>query len=136
MTLTPEDRARLQAEEAYRAQLRAQEAARRRGGCWKWALGLLAVPVLLFVGLYVWAQVDPAPPDPRTVFVVECERQVKAALKAPSTASISNAFSDGILTTSSGYAWNGEVDAENGFGANIRTAFRCQGPPDSPTVTF
>lgn len=136
---TPQDRARIEAEEAYRAELRGK---RRKGTLAKWGCGLLALPLLALIGVMFLGSLsrtlssgDPSP-DRQTEFVVNCERQLKAALKAPATAQISNAFSDGVLTTASGYAWNGTVDAENSFGANIRTAFRCSGPPDTPTVTL
>lgn len=138
MTLTPEDRARIEAEEAYRQQLKAQAAAKRRNGCAAIGCGGVAFVIVALMGLSALGRSAGSKPsaDPRIDFVVNCERLLKAQLKAPSTAKISNAFADGILSTVSGYAWDGTVDAQNSFGAQIRTAFRCQGPVDAPTITM
>ncbi|WP_152544803.1 hypothetical protein [Deinococcus phoenicis] len=142
MTLTPDDQARIQAEEAYRIQLRTQK---RRVGCWRWGCGLLVAPIVLFFAFWGLVKVFNAvtPDDPRQAqkdaqveFVVNCENQIQASLKAPKTAKISSPWPDQVLTTVSGFAWNGYVDAENSFGANIRTDFRCSGPAASPTVVF
>lgn len=48
---------------------------------------------------------------------------MKKKLKAPSTAQ----FVGGSLPAFDGTAWNwtGEVDAQNSFGAQIRTSFAC-----------
>lgn len=52
-----------------------------------------------------------------------CQESVKSKLKAPSTAQ----FVGGSLPAFDGTAWNwtGEVDAQNSFGAQIRTSFAC-----------
>ena len=112
----------------------------RRLGCLAWLGGAALLAVLALFGLAALgrssADDPPTASERRTDFVVNCERAVRDSLKAPASAQISNAFEDGLLTTASGFAWNGTVDAQNSFGANLRTAFRCQGPPENPSVTF
>ncbi len=136
--MTPEPDYQQQLRTAENAARRQQEAESRRrsASCGVWAAGLIGVPLLAFVAFFIWAQVDPAPPNPQVEFVVNCESRVKTALKAPSTAKISNAFQDGIHTTASGYSWTGAVDAQNSFGAQIRTSFWCHGPAQAPIIEF
>jgi hypothetical protein len=60
-----------------------------------------------------------------------CTKFVKDRLKAPSTASFRNFFEDDgeVVVSGSGngpYTVISSVDAENGFGANIRTNFVCE----------
>ncbi|MBI0446062.1 hypothetical protein D9600_08850 [Deinococcus sp. DB0503] len=64
---------------------------------------------------------------------------VTEQLKAPATAKFDNYYSardNGNLTGSyvTGYTWNGYVDAENSFGANIRTDFTCTTEAGSDVV--
>lgn len=55
-----------------------------------------------------------------------CERAVEASLRAPATADFSG-VSGSEISDQGGGLWDvvGYVDAENGFGANIRTDFTC-----------
>jgi len=60
-----------------------------------------------------------------------CTQFVKERLKAPATASFRNYFEDDGEVQVSGvgdgpYTVISSVDAENGFGANIRTGFVCE----------
>lgn len=55
-----------------------------------------------------------------------CERAVETTLKAPSTADFSG-YSDSQITVNGDvYSVRGYVDAENSFGAAIRTSWDCQ----------
>ncbi len=63
-------------------------------------------------------------------FSIQCEAMVAQQLKAPRTAQFqgSDKYGDGphsIKTTSSGFHWLGFVDAQNSFGALLRTSFVC-----------
>ena len=51
--------------------------------------------------------------------VVACQQVVKKNLKAPSTASFVG------VPVASGNIITGQVDAQNGFGAQIRSSFQC-----------
>lgn len=136
--LDAETKARIEAEEAYRRQLKSQATQRRGYGCAAWGCGGLALAAIALMGLSALGRSsgNSTSSDRRVDFVVNCEYALKDQLKSPATAKISNAFADGILSTASGYAWDGTVDAQNGFGALIRSRFRCQGSPESPTVTM
>lgn len=94
-----------------------------RSGFWG-CLGCLGVLLIAVVGFQLTrAGEDPADRnDNQTVAEVACENAVRANLKAPSTASFSSNASD------AGYRkWtvSGYVDAENSFGAKIRTDYSC-----------
>jgi len=54
-----------------------------------------------------------------------CENWVGEQLKAPSTADFSGHGDSQIVETENGYDIKGYVDAENGFGAQIRTNWSC-----------
>jgi hypothetical protein len=55
-----------------------------------------------------------------------CKRAVESSLKAPATADFSGVFDSEITDNGDGtYDVAGYVDAENGFGANIRTDWTC-----------
>ncbi|OOL26832.1 hypothetical protein GQ85_42610 [Rhodococcus rhodochrous] len=64
-----------------------------------------------------------------------CEDQVRAQLKAPATAAFT-----GVRTTRQADArfvvTVGAVDAQNGFGAQLRTAFTCTHLAGRTTVAF
>lgn len=70
--------------------------------------------------------------NPEGSAIVTCEDAVKARLKAPSSAD----FHSGATETKPG-VWRvvGDVDAENSFGAKIRTGFVCTVVWDKPTKT-
>lgn len=55
-----------------------------------------------------------------------CENWVEERLRAPSTADFSGVGDSEITKTDAGYDVTGYVDAENGFGAQIRTGFTCR----------
>lgn len=125
----------------YQRELRAaEEQARRtmkppaRGGCWKWGCGIAAMPLLLLSALYVWAQVDPAEPDPRIDFIVACQSAVRDRLKAPSTADFGPETSRDVQGGPGAYRLTGTVEAQNALGVPIRTAYACTGTPNNVDV--
>lgn len=61
-------------------------------------------------------------PSPEERAVDECQQEVLAQLKAPATAEFGDAEAE---ETEDGYLVTGQVDAQNGFGALIRSDFRC-----------
>jgi hypothetical protein len=54
-----------------------------------------------------------------------CENWVGEQLRAPSTADFSGHNDSQIVETANGYDIKGYVDAQNGFGAQIRTDWSC-----------
>jgi hypothetical protein len=54
-----------------------------------------------------------------------CENWVGEQLRAPSTADFSGHNGSKITETDNGYDISGYVDAQNGFGAQIRTDWSC-----------
>lgn len=54
-----------------------------------------------------------------------CERAVETSLKAPSTAEFPGFSAADITVTGDLYSVSAYVDAENSFGANVRTPFTC-----------
>lgn len=94
----------------------------------KTILALTAV-ALLGGGTLTACSSDPAEPDKYGAQDV-CEQFVQKRLKAPSTADFSN-----TTTTNSGDQWTveGDVDAENSFGAPIRNRYVCVVKPTDQT---
>lgn len=88
------------------------------------AVAALVLPVGASVATYYLTRHEPPPPpsDPATLAIHACEEAVKDRLKAPATARFlhESARQSGTL-----YYVEGDVDAENGFGALIRGHFRC-----------
>lgn len=64
---------------------------------------------------------------------IACENAVESQLKAPSTAKFGN-----LNTNGSGgyYTVDGHVDAENSFGAQLRTTFVCDVAVDGESTTI
>lgn len=101
----------------------------------KWALGCGALAVgvvLLFAGcgalLASGGSNNRGPSEAEARFV--CEEWVRDGLRAPATARFS-----GVTTTASGgvYTIRGDVDAENGFGALLRSGWVCEVRLDGET---
>lgn len=94
---------------------------------WAWigGIGLALVAVLIVVSVAVGGTSDrDRADDPQTQAMgakLTCQDWVRDKLKAPSTAVFS-----GVSTTGSGpWTVTGNVDAENSFGATIRSAWSC-----------
>lgn len=84
--------------------------------------------VLLGVGLLVWGVVsafdsDETAPDPVTEIIDACRGAVTSQLRAPSTADFPG--DEEFVKNEAKYTMRGSVDAENGFGAQIRTEWVC-----------
>lgn len=65
-----------------------------------------------------------------------CKRQITSQLKAPSTAKFPRITDDGVIATTvdnKKWAITGYVDAQNGFGAMIRSEFLCEATHTSGT---
>ncbi|GIG71128.1 hypothetical protein [Phytomonospora endophytica] len=79
------------------------------------AAGFIAIAVSLLFAVLV--------PTPEERAIEECRQSVLEQLKAPATAQ----FGDAKATEGDdGYSVSGYVDAQNGFGALIRTDYRCE----------
>lgn len=94
-------------------------------GC-LWIIGIVVgVPLLITVFALLSGSDDDDKPSPPTGYEAEmqCERWVKEKLKAPATAK----FSNGNYTSNGGSSWTvtGSVDAENSFGALVRSDWTC-----------
>lgn len=86
-------------------------------------LGCVTVPVLILVIMMIVGAVNGSKgydSNNKYEAIAQCEARVKDMLKAPSTASFdSDATGDGTWKVT------GTVDAENSFGAKIRSAYSC-----------
>ncbi|MDN3310536.1 hypothetical protein QWJ90_06305 [Microbacterium oryzae] len=107
---------------AIAARSTSDEAKQPRQGIGCAGIGCLAIIALGIVGIISiavsGANRDSSGPD-MDAAVVTCQSLVKDNLKAPSTASFP------YVPSYSGRVISGEVDAENGFGAKIRSSFQC-----------
>lgn len=92
----------------------------RRKRRWPWIAGSAAVLTVLAV-LGGWYAAQPNMADRA---VQTCQNLVRDKLKAPATAQ----FVDVTFTDWQGGHWtvNGQVDAQNGFGALVRGPFSCE----------
>lgn len=81
------------------------------------------LPVVLLVGMIIACGSAPTPKEgDKYGAMVVCQDFVKDQLKAPATAE----FSDEEATLLAGtWTVNGNVDAENSFGANLRQSYAC-----------
>jgi hypothetical protein len=92
-------------------------------------VGLVAgIVMLLAGGTVAYLALKPVPAGPQAQVIATCEEAVKQRLRAPATAKFSN-----VTTAPVGDAYrvNGDVDAENGFSALIRSQFTCMVHHDS-----
>ena len=95
---------------------------KRGKGCVLGCLGMVALVIVLAVSCsFMGGNGGDSPP---TSFEAErqCQAWVRDQLRAPSTAEFSQTTSTG---GSSSWAVSGVVDAENGFGAMLRTSWTC-----------
>jgi hypothetical protein len=86
---------------------------------------LVIVVAIIVLGVVVGVigsmnQHDPYDPNNRLEAIAQCEARIEEQLKAPSTAEFnSDASGNGTWTVT------GTVDAENSFGATIRSEYQC-----------
>lgn len=99
---------------------------------WGWAIGILLVLIVVVMGRNESGSDNTA----RVSFINGCREFVRGQLKAPATADFSPVSPPDLDTTTQGYRWIGSVDSENSFGANLRTRFTCEGPPDNPSAAL
>lgn len=94
---------------------------------------LIALTVMLLCGVGVVALFTRSSPDAGKIEPVSqsdmaitmCEKFVKERLKSPTTAKFSGEAA-AAGSRADEYAVVGQVDAQNGFGAMIRSQFRCE----------
>lgn len=89
-------------------------------GCGAIAAIVVAAIAVVIVGLFVIAGLSGGGNE-KAKAVAACEGEVKARLKAPSTAR----FSSGVSGSDGDYTVAGQVDAENSFGATVRSTYTC-----------
>ena len=73
------------------------------------------------------------PPDPKYGAMVACEGFVKDRLKSPASADFSE---EQAVTADAGWIVTGNVDAQNSFGAKLRSTFVCQVHPTGDSWTL
>lgn len=111
-----------------------QEAKAEGDGCTKLIVGVgcifpIAAFALIFLVILLWGAFGPEREDERPMQHV-CEGAIRARLKVPSTADVIAlgwSHEDGV------WQFDGTVDAENSFGAKLRSTWVCQ-VSDSGTV--
>ena len=99
---------------------------------WICAIPLLAA-VIIAATFWAWrgAYNDPANPDARRAGHLQadayyaCEEFVRRALKAPSTAQFAGQRASAIIASDGGYLIYLSVDAQNAYGARLRSRFLC-----------
>ena len=87
-----------------------------------WAAGIIVVLILCGIAAFRSTNTGGPEDDRSNTAVAACEDSIRNQLKAPSTAKFS-----GERYTDNDPDWlvTGNVDAENGFGAMIRSGFSC-----------
>ena len=106
------------------------EEKKKVGSCAILFLFVLGVVIVIFVVSAVMGDDDkdePKTSDDRWDALVVCQQFVEDQLKAPSLAEFS-IMSDSEVENTTGKVWVVEsyVDAQNSFGAMVRTHFRCE----------
>lgn len=102
-------------------------------GCLFGCLSVVAFFVIIFVLIGVIGGSNGGSPtsDNKYEAIAQCEARVEKLLKAPSTADFSS------TATGAGSSWSvtGTVDAENSFGAKLRSSYGCSVTINGDTVT-
>ena len=86
------------------------------------------VPVLVFILAGCGAR-DVTTGGQETTAFVMCQRPVEQRLRSPSSAKFPMTSTPGVLSVHAGggrYLVDGFVDAQNGFGAMIRSTWECE----------
>lgn len=92
------------------------------GGC----LLLVGITGAIIIGWMIFSSSTSSSPNGDDVGAyVACQQWVEEQLKAPSTAEFPTTSSVDISNKGAQWTVNGYVDAQNGFGAMIRTDFTC-----------
>jgi len=111
----------------------------KKHGCFYLFLATSAVLMTLMVcGVLAVAfstDAESTPPHSKIMAFVMCERFVKEKLKSPATAEFAPYREQGVSANRGGrtgaYSVSSYVDAQNDFGAMVRTRFRCDVHYDS-----
>lgn len=102
----------------------AEEAPKKPFSALVWVGIVLALSLVVGTCITSGGSSEPATPTGPTqsAAIRVCHQNVEGKLRAPSTADFGG---DVATATAFGYTVRGYVDAENGFGANIRTSWTC-----------
>lgn len=97
--------------------------AKKPSGCLWSFLGIAAFVIVVGLGFSSCGGSDSDDAPSAYEARMQCERWVKDKLKAPATAE----FSGAVETSTGTNSWTitGNVDAENGFGAQVRSVWSC-----------
>jgi hypothetical protein len=137
--LTDQEKARIKAEEEYRAQVRRGIKSTRRSGCGCGPIVVLFALVSILIGVLINNSSPKQTPNQiatnKKAYNLElqaiktsrvCHEAVKNRLKAPKTADFPD-DSNTVSNISLGRAvLVSYVDAQNGFSAMLRTTYRCE----------
>lgn len=146
--LSPEEMARIRAEEAYRAQVRAEQgqarSAKRAGGCWAAVSIVIALALVGALALRYLPSIFPGAGLSGGVsdgeLMRECEQGVKERLNYPDEAEFVGGLSVGankeISRNPDGVIWSSTVKTKNAFGVQSSIGFTCikTSKDVSPTV--
>lgn len=103
-------------------------------GCILIPIGVVVVGVLVIVGIFVFSPKDPANAY-SAQSIQACRDAVRADLKAPSTADFSSEQADKTSDDPVTYRVTGSVDADNSYGAHIRSSYTCTAEPHEDGTT-
>lgn len=91
-------------------------------------LATVSICALILIGCGEKKPRDVTQGGEETMAFIMCQTPVKNSLKSPSTAKFPYAHDDGVRIRHTGdgeYSVRGFVDAQNGFGAQLRTVWYC-----------
>ncbi|MDF2047278.1 hypothetical protein P2P98_14015 [Microbacterium sp. Kw_RZR3] len=94
-------------------------------GLWAACGGCILVPILVIALSFAFSsgkENKPYDPNNASEAIAQCEDLVTSQLKAPSTASFDSAAA---RNGTAEWTVTGTVDAQNGFGAQIRSTYQC-----------
>lgn len=95
----------------------------KKSNPWPWvAVGVMFAVLALVIGFSLTSGGEDDDYDSNTSYeaIAQCEDAIKDRLKAPTTAEF-----DSTATGSGTWTVTGTVDAENSFGAKIRSSYQC-----------
>jgi hypothetical protein len=150
--LSDEDKARIKAEEEYRAQVRAELGRPKRPAPSTpdpnnplnkvlvkveppgWVIAAIVLTIIVTAGIVINAfranpgvarQTTPEPKVTEGMAYEACKSMVTDRLKAPGSARFQGIFEANLVNHGDRISWDGWVDSQNGFGALLRTRFNC-----------
>ncbi|GGS44747.1 hypothetical protein [Deinococcus knuensis] len=97
---------------------------------------ILALAWLVLIYLPGQQRARQGPQFDTLTFTATCRLAVKNQLKAPATAQFPGLTSDQVQVSGGRGTLRGVVDAQNSFGAMLRTGFTCTGTEQRVTATL